>query len=105
MIPPLVSSLPETGRKRTETSTSSNFWSSSTATAHGWVAAVWAKTWRPPDARRTHWPAANFHLGFSAPRSYVFVIFSPAAMANVVIPSGNTTARPAFIDLPHHDLP
>ena len=33
-----------TGRKRTETSTSANRWSSSTATAHGWVSMVWART-------------------------------------------------------------
>src|SRR6266849_1903337 len=100
MMPPLASSLPDTGRKRTETSTSANFWSSSTATAHGCVSTVWARTWRPPDARRTHWPATNFHLGFSEPRSYFTVIVSPAAMANVVTPTSNTAASTTFMRLP-----
>src|SRR5262245_17907503 len=89
MMPPLASSLPEIGRKRTETSTSANFWSSSRAMAHGWVSAVWAKTWRPPDARRTHWPATNFHFGFSTPRSYFMAVLSSAAQANAAVASSS----------------
>src|SRR5215813_13693844 len=89
MIPPLASSLPEIGRKRTETSTSPNFWSSSSATAHGWVSAVWARTWRPPEARRTHWPATNFHFGFSSPRSYFTDVLSSAAHVNVAVASSS----------------
>src|SRR5262245_35020848 len=113
MSPPLASSLPEIGRKRTETSTSPNFWSSSSATAHGWVSAVWARTWRPPEARRTHWPATNFHFGFSSPRSYFTDVLSSAAVANVAIAS-SSAATMIFMDPPvlrdsvqrlAHDLP
>src|SRR5215510_4103381 len=99
MIPPLASSLPEIGRKRTETSTSANFWSSSRATAHGWVSAVWAKTWPPPDARRIHWPATNFHFGFSAPRSYFTAVLSSAAVANVAV-ARSSAATVTFMNPP-----
>src|SRR5215470_11255456 len=82
MIPPLASSLPDTGRKRTATSRSSNFWSSRIATAQGWVSTTWASTWRPPDWRRVHWPVTNFHLGLSLPRSSFMLVFSGEVMAS-----------------------
>src|SRR5947207_2876366 len=99
MRPPRGASWPETGRRRTETSTSPNVWSSSKATAQGWVSTVWASTWRPPDARRTHWPATNFHFEFSAPRSYFTVVVSPAAIAKVVVASSNTVTSASFMRL------
>src|SRR5262249_43643492 len=101
------------GRKRTEMSTSPNFWSSSSATAHGCVSAVWARTWRPPEARRTHWPATNFHFAFSSPRSYFTEVLSSAAVANVAVAS-SSAATMIFMSPPIprdsvqglvHDLP
>src|SRR6266446_431989 len=82
MIPPLASSLPETGRKRTVRSMSSNFLSSRIATAQGWVSTSWASTWRPPDGRRVQCPATNFHFGFSLPRSSFMLVFSGEVMAS-----------------------
>src|SRR5262245_42862518 len=97
MIPPLASSLPETGRKRTETSTSLNLWSSSTATAHGCVSTVCARTCRPSDVRRTQCPVTNFHLVFSTPRSYFMVVFSPAATTGSAIATSNTAVSTVFM--------
>src|SRR5262249_25622368 len=97
MMPPLASSRPDTGRKRTEMSASENFLSSSTATAHGWVSTVCASTWRFSDGRRTHCPATNFHFGFSAPRSYFIVVLSPAAAANVAVDTKTSSASTRFI--------
>src|SRR5207237_9803427 len=94
---PLASSLPETGRKRTETSTSAKRWSSRRATAHGCVSAVWASTCRPPEARRAHWPATYCHFGLSEPRSYFMVVFSPAARASVVVATSTRAAIPSFM--------
>src|SRR6266481_673018 len=82
MIPPLASSLPETGRKRTVRSMSSNFLSSRIATAQGWVSTSWASTWRPPDGRRVQCPATNFHLRLSLPRSSFMLVFSGEVMAS-----------------------
>src|SRR5215831_7858077 len=97
MMPPLASSRPDTGRKRTEMSASENFLSSKTATAQGWVSTVCASTWRFSDGRRTHCPATNFHFGFSAPRSYFIVVLSPAAAANVAVDTNVSSASTRFI--------
>src|SRR5215813_12950855 len=97
MMSPLASSLPDTGRKRTEMSASENFLSSKTATAHGWVSSVCASTWRFSEGRRTHCPATNFHFGSSAPRSYFIVVLSPAAAANVAVDTNASSASTRFI--------
>src|SRR5262249_7391104 len=70
------------------------------ATAHGWVSAVWAKTCRPPDARRPHCPATNFHFGFSPPRSYFMDVFSSAFAPNVVATMSSNVAIMSRIGLP-----
>src|SRR5215472_10919612 len=114
MMPPLASSLPDTGRKRTEMSASENFLSSKTATAQGWVSTVCASTWRFSEGRRTHCPATNFHFGSSAPRSYFIVVLSPAAAANVAVDTNASSASTRFIcavllacsiEALRHDLP
>jgi hypothetical protein len=62
------------------------------AMAHGWVSVVWARTCRPPDARRPHCPATNFHFGFSTPRSYFMDAFSSALAPNVVATMSSSAA-------------
>src|SRR5882672_3920072 len=110
-MPPLASSFPEIGRNWTETSTSSNFRSSKIATAQGCVSAVWASTWRPPDARRTHRPAKNFHFACSCPKSSFMVSASgdvmvsrgasgAAAIAAALMAKRDRTASVIFMEPP-----
>src|SRR5262245_65529178 len=70
------------------------------ATAHGWVSAVWARTCRPPDARRPHCPATNFHFGFSTPRSYFTVVFSSAVAPTIVATTNSSAVIMSRIALP-----
>src|SRR4029077_2569682 len=70
------------------------------ATAHGWVSVVWARTCRPPDARRPHCPATNFHFGLSTPRSYFMDVFSSALAPNVVATMSSSAAIMSRIVFP-----